>query len=178
MIRASGAGKDARVIDVGGGASSLVDHLLDAGYRKITVLDISGGSIRLARQRLSERANRVAWLERDITLGPLGQKFNVWHDRAVFHFLTDDEDRQHYLATLNDALSPGGHLIIATFAPDGPNRCSGLETKRYSQRSLCKTLGQNYSLQETISEAHQTPTGAIQHFIYCRFLKIAGEISV
>jgi SAM-dependent methyltransferase len=177
MIQATGAGKEARIIDVGGGASAHVDYLLDTGYRYVTVLDISGGAIRMARRRLGERANTVAWLERDITLGPLGQKFNIWHDRAVFHFLTDAEDLDRYLATLNDTLSPGGQLIIATFAPDGPRRCSGLKTKRYSVQDLCETLGQDYSLQETISEAHKTPSGAIQHFIYCRFLRFASDAS-
>jgi SAM-dependent methyltransferase len=171
MIQTCGAGKEARVIDVGGGASTLVDHLLGAGYRYVTVLDIAGNAIFRARQRLGKKANNVTWLERDITSPLLDQTYDIWHDRAVFHFLTESEERERYLATLNEALVPGGHLIIATFALDGPTRCSGLEVQRYSLESLSRTLGSDYLLQETRSEAHQTPSGSIQHYIYCRYIR-------
>jgi SAM-dependent methyltransferase len=178
LIDATGAGSDASLIDVGGGASTLVDHLLDAGHRSITVLDIAEGAIQQARARLGERADTVTWLVQDISAGLPGRHYDIWHDRAVFHFLTDAGDRRRYLAALRQALRPGGHLILATFAPDGPTQCSGLRVMRYSRESLSETLGGHFRLVESLAEAHRTPRGALQHFVYCRYTRNAAAMRV
>jgi SAM-dependent methyltransferase len=171
MIEATGAGIEARIIDVGGGASTLVDHLLAAGYRHLTVLDISPTAIARARERLGEQANRISWLEVDVIDYIPKQGLEIWHDRAVFHFLTSAEERARYLAALNKALKPGGHAILATFAEDGPDKCSGLEVVRYSPESLNRAVGHGLRLIETRSELHHTPRGGIQQFVYCRFIR-------
>jgi ubiquinone/menaquinone biosynthesis C-methylase UbiE len=133
---------DAPIIDVGGGASTLVDNLLDAGYRSITVLDISEKALSSARARLGEKAERVAWLDGDATSVDLpSHHYELWHDRAVFHFLTEPRQQRTYRANLLKALKPGGHLIIATFAPEAPPKCSGLPVQRYSAEQLKNTLG-------------------------------------
>ena len=175
LIGAVGAGRDARVVDVGGGASRLVDHLVEAGYRHVTVLDIAGSALQQARRRLGDRAGQVTWLEQDVSAGLSRHRFDIWHDRAVFHFLTDPVDRSRYLTALGTALKPQGQLIIATFALDGPTRCSGLEVVRYSPETLGRTLGAGYHLEETRVEAHQTPAGKPQHFVYCRFSRAVRQ---
>ena len=171
LIAATGVGKDARIIDVGGGASVLVDHLLDAGFSRLTVLDISGAAIRHARNRLGNRADRVTWIESDIAAGTLPGTFHVWHDRAVFHFLTDPGDRTRYLDAVNRVVPAGGHVIIAAFALEGPPRCSGLEVRRYSPEAIHQELGGRFGLIETRQELHTTPSKAQQAFLYCRFRK-------
>jgi len=169
LIAHTGAGPEAAVIDVGGGASLLVDHLLDAGYRDLTVLDVSERALELARSRLGQRANDVAWIHADVTAVELDHHYDVWHDRAVFHFLTDEDDRRRYGELLHATVPPAGHVIVATFAPDGPERCSGLPVVRYSPDSLTGALGPDLSLVETWDERHRTPAGRTQHFIFCRF---------
>jgi ubiquinone/menaquinone biosynthesis C-methylase UbiE len=156
-----------RIIDVGGGTSTLVDHLLRDGYSRVTVLDIASSAIAVARERIGPRATDVVWIEADVLRTELPQAaFDLWHDRAVFHFLTEAEDRAAYIAQLRRALCPGGLALIATFAEDGPARCSGLPVVRYSPAALHEQFGSSFHPIETVREAHQTPSGAIQSFIY------------
>jgi len=168
LIRATGVNESARIIDVGGGASTLVDDLLAAGFRHLTVLDISSAAIQNARVRLGQRADEVAWLEADITRAELpAHHYDVWHDRAVFHFLTDAADRRRYLEAVNQAVKPGGHMIVATFGPHGPLQCSGLDIVRYTPESLHREFGADYQLLQSVTENHVTPAGKHQEFIYC-----------
>jgi SAM-dependent methyltransferase len=156
------------IIDVGGGTSTLVDDLFAAGFLAVTVLDISATALLLARQRLGASADNVTWIEADITQATLPQHtYAVWHDRAVFHFLTQPADRQRYIDSLRQAIRPGGHVIMATFAPEGPQQCSGLNVLRYSPESLHRALGDGFDLVDSVSETHHTPWGAEQKFMYC-----------
>jgi ubiquinone/menaquinone biosynthesis C-methylase UbiE len=161
---------EAPVIDIGGGDSTLVDDLLKRGYERITVLDISSGALKRAKQRLGERGETVRWIESDVTRVELPETYyDLWHDRAVFHFLTDPDDRRAYTKVLSHALKPQGHVIIATFASDGPEKCSGLPTMRYNPHELNRELGEEYVLVDTKRENHMTPGGAEQRFVYCLF---------
>lgn len=169
LIRDSGLPRDAALIDLGGGASRLVDTLLEEGYTDLTVLDISGAALAEARRRLGAAAAGVRWIEADATSVELPGRYALWHDRAVFHFLTDPRERAAYLERLRRHLAPGGALIIATFAPDGPERCSGLPVQRYDERGLAQTLGPGLRLEAVCREVHTTPAGAAQSFVYCRF---------
>lgn len=167
-IRGTGVAKDGHIMDVGGGASTLVDDLLHEGYCNLSVLDISGAALLAAQKRLGERAGKVRWLEADITQVELQQgSVDVWHDRAVFHFLTDVNDRQRYVQTVLHAVKPGGHVIVATFAEDGPLQCSGLDIVRYSPDALHHEFGDAFQLVESAKETHHTPAGKDQQFIYC-----------
>lgn len=167
-------GADAPIIDVGGGASTLVGDLLDAQYRSITVLDISAKALSSVRAGLGKRAELVNWLEGDIiSLDLPSQYYQLWHDRAVFHFLTEVEQQRQYRDKLVSALKPGGHLIIATFAPEAPSRCSGLPVQRYSREQLESTLGREFELQRQKQEWHTTPAGVKQRYLYCHFRKVA-----
>ena len=167
-IRNTGVGKGGHIIDVGGGASTLVDHLLDDGFQRVTVLDISGAALEVTQQRLGPRANSVTWLEADITnIGLPHHEYDVWHDRAVFHFLTAHEDRQRYVNAVREAVKPSGYVIVATFANDGPDHCSGLEVVRYDPQSLHNEFGADFELLDSTREEHQTPFGTEQKFIYC-----------
>jgi len=168
LIRATGVNEFARIIDVGGGASTLVDDLLATGFRNVTVLDIASAAIRNARARLGKRADDVTWLEADITLVDLpAHHYDLWHDRAVFHFLTDADDRRRYLEAVNHTVKSGGHVIVATFGPHGPRQCSGLDIVRYAPESLQREFGADYRLVQTLTEDHVTPAGKHQEFIYC-----------
>ncbi len=169
LIAATGIGKADGILDVGGGASLLVDCLLDAGFKKLAVLDISSAALAAARQRLGPRAARVQWMEADVTEFRVPERFALWHDRAVFHFLTAPDDRARYLQSLKAALVPGGHIIIATFALDGPTKCSGLEVARYDAAKLCAELGEEFQLHEQVDETHLTPWQTEQRFSYFRF---------
>jgi SAM-dependent methyltransferase len=155
-----------RVLDVGGGASLLTDRLLDLGYDSLGVLDVASSALRRVRDRLGARAGAVEWFELDVTSFASPHPWDVWHDRAVFHFLADPEDRRLYVQTLVRALDRKGHAIIATFGPDGPPKCSGLEVVRYSPEALSEELGGRFRLLESIEERHTTPSGAIQVFVY------------
>jgi 2-polyprenyl-3-methyl-5-hydroxy-6-metoxy-1,4-benzoquinol methylase len=167
-IRNTGIRKTDHIIDVGGGSSTLVDDLIADGFQRISVLDVSGTALQLARQRLEARGVSVNWMEADITQADLPeQAFDLWHDRAVFHFLTQPADRQRYIAAVRHAVRPGGHVIVATFAPDGPDRCSGLEVMRYDPESLHSEFGSGFDLVDSTNEIHQTPFGTEQKFIYC-----------
>ena len=170
LIEDTGVGNTASIIDVGGGTSMLVDHLLKAGYRDITVLDIARTAILQAQTRLGDRSQQVIWVEGDITSYSPVQTFDIWHDRAVFHYLTCEHDRLCYLETLHKALKPSGQAIIATFSDSGPNQCSGLDVVRYSPEALQQALGNQLQLIETFTEEHRTPDGGLQQFVYCRFL--------
>ena len=159
---------DAAIADVGGGASTLVDDLLDRGYRNITVLDISQGAIDVARKRLGERGEAVRWVRADVTQAtfPL-HSYDLWHDRAVFHFLTKPEDRDAYVRSVVTAVKPGGHVIVSTFGPEGPLKCSGLDVVRYDADSLHHQFGASFRLVESRKEIHETPFGTTQQFVYC-----------
>lgn len=170
LLSGLGIGLDARILDVGGGASTLVDDLLAQGFRHVTVLDIAPSALATAQARLGDAARRVAWLQADatqVTLPPAS--VDVWHDRAVFHFLTDAMDRARYVERLRLALCVGGYAIIATFAPDGPTMCSGLPVVRYAPEGLQAVLGDGLCLVDSRREAHVTPSGGEQRFQYSVF---------
>ena len=168
LIHNTGLGKNATIIDVGGGASTLVDDLLSEGYSNLTVLDLSSAALAVAKQRLNKHADCVHWAEGDITRAELPvHHFDIWHDRAVFHFLTNPYDRHAYVEQVFRAVRPGGHVIIATFAEDGPDKCSGLPVMRYQPETLHAEFGDAFLLVEHEKEAHHTPTGVVQQFVYC-----------
>jgi SAM-dependent methyltransferase len=157
-------------LDAGGGASVLVDGLLHAGYHEITVLDVSAAALDVARARLGPAAGGVTWLDADVLDAALPHAaFDVWHDRAVFHFLTEAADRARYVEHVRHALKPGGHVVIATFADDGPTKCSGLPVVRYTPSALQAAFGGQFLLVESLREAHVTPSGTTQAFVYCLF---------
>ncbi len=156
----------AAVVDVGGGASTLVDGLLDRGHRDITVLDLSQVALDTARDRLGERGTTVAWRSGDLLDWQPDRTYDVWHDRAVLHFLTDEADRARYAELAARAVAPGGHAIIGTFAPDGPEQCSGLPVRRYSADDLTALLAGGFEPVRTDREAHRTPSGTIQPFTW------------
>ena len=174
LIRQAGVAPEAPIIDVGGGASVLVDRLQAQGYTDLSVLDISARALDCARRRLGESADRVEWLEADITAFQPGRRYALWHDRAVFHFLTAADERQRYVQTLHRALVPGGHVIIAAFAIGGPTRCSGLDIVQYDADRLMGELGPGFALQRTRAEAHATPGGSLQQFGYF-LLRVTGD---
>ncbi len=160
--------RDAALIDVGGGESTLVDDLVATGYRNVSVLDISSTALTVARERLASASTRVSWLCGDVTTYPLGHhQFDLWHDRAVFHFLTDPEARAAYVRQVANAVKPGGYVIVATFGPEGPLQCSGLDVVRYDADQLHSEFGGRFQLVEHATELHQTPAGAHQQFVYC-----------
>lgn len=172
IIRAIGATRDTSIIDVGGGASTLVDDLLGDGFLHVSVLDLSMSALEVAQRRLGPQGKNVRWIAGDIRTVTLPQQgFDIWHDRAVFHFLTDPADRQAYIGQVMRAVKPGGHVIVATFAPDGPEQCSGLPVARYDHDQLHGEFGPAFELVEHASEAHTTPWGSIQHFVYCHCIK-------
>jgi SAM-dependent methyltransferase len=167
-IARTGVPKTAAIVDVGGGESTLVDDLLDAGYEDVTVMDISGRALEVCRARLGDRARRATWIEGDV----LRHRFapasvDVWHDRAVFHFLTSPADRDAYVAQVMGALRPGGWCIVGTFGPQGPEECSGLPVARYDAESLHEQFGAPFTLVESHLGVHTTPWGAPQQFVYC-----------
>ena len=168
LIRRVAPDLDAPIIDVGGGASVLVDDLLRSGYRDLTVLDLAGSALAVARARLGEAAAHVHWIEGDVRSVPLAKsRYAVWHDRAVFHFLTDASDRAAYVEQVRRAVRPGGFVLVATFAEDGPTRCSGLPVARYSADALHDEFGDEFQLLSSEREEHTTPSGARQSFVYC-----------
>lgn len=169
LIARSGVLPAEPVIDVGGGASLLVDRLLDRGLSNLTVLDISRRALEHSQQRLGEAAARVNWIVADVTSYRSPDPFALWHDRAVFHFLTEAADRLQYVQALQQALRPGAHLVLGCFALDGPNRCSGLDVVRYDQPGLSRELGDGFVFQEQLTELHQTPAGVKQKFCFYRY---------
>jgi 2-polyprenyl-3-methyl-5-hydroxy-6-metoxy-1,4-benzoquinol methylase len=170
LIERSGISQQDHIIDVGGGASTLVDDLLNRGYRNITVLDVSAQAIDISKRRLGHAATKIEWVVDDATHATLAKgHYRLWHDRAVFHFLTNAEDRQSYISQIHHALRPDGFVVISTFSLDGPRKCSGLEVCRYSAETLLVELGDGFQLVESRSENHLTPSNATQAFIYCLF---------
>ncbi len=159
------------IIDVGGGASRLVEHLLALGYRNLSVVDISGLALSLAQKRLGGFAGTVRWIEGDITRQKPNGKFLFWHDRAVFHFLTQVQDRENYLHIMKQSLLPSAYVLLATFSLEGPEKCSGLPVQRYSPESLQSVLGDEFKQIRQYQEGHRTPKGKLQDFIYVLFQK-------
>ena len=167
------ADRDAHIIDVGGGASVLVDDLLDAGYRNLTVLDLAESALATSRARLGARAASVQWIAADITRADLpAARYDVWHDRAVFHFLTDPADRARYVAQVLKSVRPGGHVIVAAFGPGGPLQCSGLDVVRYDPDALHAEFGAPFRLLGHETEIHHTPAGKEQEFVYCYCVRV------
>lgn len=168
LIRRVASDLDASIIDVGGGASTLVDGLLAEGYGDVTVLDVAPSALAIARERLGSAAARVTWLAADVLTAPLPpSRYALWHDRAVFHFLTDEQDRARYVGQARRAVRPGGHVIVASFGLDGPSQCSGLDVARYSSEGMHAEFGTDFRLLDSVREEHQTPAGVIQAFLYC-----------
>ena len=173
LIEGTGVPKNASIIDVGGGASTLVDDLLQRHYTSLTVLDLSAAALTAAQQRLGLRSRAVHWIEGDILTAPLPyQGYDIWHDRAVFHFLISPKDRRAYVDAVLKAVRPGGHVIVATFAEDGPTQCSGLPVRRYSANALHAEFGSPFTLLVHEKEDHHTPFGSVQKFVYCYCRKI------
>lgn len=163
--------RSASMIDVGGGESTLVDDLLGTGYSDVTVLDVAEAAIAKTRARLGADADDVRWIAGDVTEVALpARAFALWHDRAVFHFLTAPEQRAGYVRQLAASLQAGGHVVLATFGPEGPEKCSGLPVRRYNADSLREELGPRFKLEKSAIVDHQTPFGTTQQFLYCRFL--------
>jgi len=169
LIAATGAVPDSAIIDVGGGASRLADALLDRGHADVTVLDLAEAALARSRARLGRRAADVRWIAADATAWTPQRQYDVWHDRAVFHFLTTEGDQNAYLSSLRRALRVGGHAIIATFGPGGPDRCSGLPVQRYDAESLSARLGAGFTRLRALERRHATPLGATQEFTYGLF---------
>ena len=169
MIRAASPDQNAAIIDIGGGASRLVDALLQDGYRNLAVLDISANALDAVKQRIGAAASAVDWIVADVTTWQPVKSYDIWHDRAAFHFLTDPHDRAAYVERLRSAVAAGGHVIIATFAPDGPEKCSGLPVQRHDSASLSAELGPEFELVETRSDIHRTPWQSTQAFQFSRF---------
>ncbi|MBL7889810.1 MAG: class I SAM-dependent methyltransferase [Bacteroidia bacterium] len=163
--------KQAKIIDIGGGDSFLVDKLLEKGYTNITVLDISEAAITRAKKRLGNHAEKVKWIISDVTKFEPIEKYDVWHDRAAFHFLTSTEDIDQYLQTVNKGISKGGKLIIGTFSESGPQKCSGIEIKQYSESTLTQLMSNGFKKEECFSIDHTTPSGNTQNFLFCKFIK-------
>ncbi len=168
LIEASGTSKDAPIIDVGAGASVLVDQLLLNGYTDLSVLDISKNALDISKRRLGNHATDVAWLVDDVTEFQPGRSYALWHDRAVFHFLTDPSQQSAYRSALMRALASGGQAIIGTFAVDGPLRCSGLEIAQYDAARMQAVMGADFTLLQESRESHTTPAGSIQNFAWFR----------
>jgi trans-aconitate methyltransferase len=169
LIRSTGVSTGASIIDIGGGASRLVDALINAGFPAVTVLDLSKKALATAKTRLGSLGEKVRWVVADVTTWEPSETYDVWHDRAAFHFLTGPKDRAAYAERVSKAVRPGGHVIIGTFAPDGPERCSGLQVVRHDATSLGEMLGSEFALTESRPHVHQTPWGATQRFQFSRF---------
>ena len=169
LIRSTGVSTSASIIDIGGGASRLVDALMHEGFTAVTVLDLSKKALATAKVRLGSLGEKVRWVVADVTTWESSETYDVWHDRAAFHFLTEPSDRAAYAEQVSRLVPPGGHVIIGTFAPDGPERCSGLRVVRHDAASLGEILGSEFALTDSRPHVHQTPWGATQRFQFSRF---------
>ena len=173
LIEKYAPSKISPLIDVGGGASTLPDHLLQQGYKNISVLDLSSNALEHSKKRLGNNANSITWVVSDVTTFSSTKPYSLWHDRAVFHFLTDETDRKKYAAILNQSVNIGSYIIIAAFAIGGPTKCSGLEIVQYDETKLKKQLGEHFAFVEKVIEKHITPSGNEQAFGYYVFKKIS-----
>ncbi|MCY1723314.1 class I SAM-dependent methyltransferase [Prolixibacteraceae bacterium Z1-6] len=167
--------KSEKIIDVGGGDSLLVDHLIELGYNDITVLDISEAALKKAKQRLGDKASKVNWIVADAATFQPTEKYGFWHDRAAFHFLTNDNEIKSYITTIQQNLKPDGVLVIGTFSENGPTKCSGIEIKQYSETSMTERLKRFFEKVKCITVDHKTPFESIQNFIFCSFRRLAVE---
>lgn len=165
---------NAKIIDVGGGDSLLVDHLLDMGYKDITVLDISEAALERAKKRLGTKAEMVKWIVADAATFKPTEKYDFWHDRAAFHFLTQEQEIENYLDTVQKSIKPTGVLVIGTFSEQGPKKCSGIEIKQYSEKSMIERLQKFFEKIKCITVDHKTPFDTIQNFVFCSFRKLQG----
>ncbi len=173
LLELVGARPDDAIVDIGGGASRLVDCLLDKGFTRVSVLDLSAAALAAAQARLGERAKAANWIAADARSWEPPESYDIWHDRAAFHFLTDAGDQQAYVERLNRGLAVGGHAIVGTFAPDGPEKCSGLPVVRHDADSLSRLFGPGYVLVDSRRHAHKTPWGAVQKFQFSTFRRVA-----
>jgi ubiquinone/menaquinone biosynthesis C-methylase UbiE len=174
LILDTKVGKDAAIIDVGGGSSTLADDLLENGFADVSVLDISAAAMQKSKALLGAKAARIEWIEADITQASLPENhFDVWHDRAVFHLLTDAQDRLKYVELVMRSLKVGGHIIVASFGENGPQKCSGLEVVRYSPETMHGEFGSGFTLVKSLNQIHETPFGTTQEFVYCYCRKLA-----
>ena len=169
LIARVGATPASAIIDIGAGASRLVDSLIDRGFKDVTVLDLSEAALEAAKARLGSSAAQVDWIVADATVWEPLKAYDIWHDRAVFHFVTEPEQRKAYVRQIASALKSGGQVIIATFGPQGPQKCSGLDTRRYDAEALENEFGPDFRLVRSSILQHQTPTGTTQQFLYCQF---------
>ncbi len=174
LIRATGVSRDASIVDIGAGASRLIDALVEAGFTDLTALDLSEKALAVTKARFADRAATVDWVVADVTAWRPSGIYDVWHDRAAFHFLTDPGDQLAYANCVQQAVRPGGHVIIGTFALDGPERCSGLPVIRHDASSVGRILGNSFELAESRGQDHQTPGGTIQRFQFSRFRRRSG----
>lgn len=161
----------AKIIDVGGGDSLLVDHLLDLGYMDITVLDISESALKRAKERLGHRASEVKWIVSDAATFKPTEKYDFWHDRAAFHFLTEEQEIESYLENAQRSVKPDGILVLGTFSEEGPQKCSGIKIKQYSESSISSRLQKDFKKIKCVTNDHKTPFDTIQNFIFCSFKK-------
>lgn len=175
MIEACAIEHNDAIIDVGSGTSTLAAHLIAQGYANLSVMDISSEALKQAREQLAESDRLIHWLHQDVTRFQPPQRYRLWHDRAVFHFLLDHASRRKYVDTLNKSLASGGHVIIATFAENGPSQCSGLAVQRYNAVRLTRVLGAGFRLLEQLNENHQTPGGVTQAFSYFHLVRLPGS---
>jgi SAM-dependent methyltransferase len=175
LIGSAQLDKDAAIIDVGGGTSSLAVELVSAGYKDVTVADISARAIEQAREEAGEVGERINWVPADVRRHDFGRPFDLWHDRVLFHFMVDEDDQDAYLATLRASLSPGGGLVIATFGPDGPERCSGLPVRRYGRDELADRLGPEFAEIHSELAIHRTPSGKDQQFLWGHFHRLTSS---
>ena len=173
LIKLVGATRRSAIVDIGGGASRLAERLVSDGYQDLTVLDLSASALAAARQRMDPSSNQVVWIAADVTRWEPSRTYDIWHDRAAFHFLTDPSDQTAYIARLKRALPHGGHAIMGTFAPDGPEKCSGLPVARYDAEELGALLGPSFILIDSRRHEHQTPWGAVQRFQFSSFRFVA-----
>ena len=169
LIHATGVDASVSIIDIGGGASRLADALISEGFKAVAVLDLSEKALATSKARLGSKGTQIQWIVADVTNWQPSQTYDVWHDRAALHFLTDPKDRAAYAERVSNAVRVGGHVIIGTFAPDGPERCSGLPVIRHDAATLGELLGPSFELAETRRHDHQTPSGVIQRFQFSRF---------
>lgn len=171
FVRHFNVPKDARIIDIGGGDSLLVDHLLDQGYEDITVLDISEAALDRARQRLGDRAAKIKWIAADATAFEPAGRYDFWHDRATFHFLSDEQEIERYVETAQRGLNPEGVLVVGTFSENGPRKCSGIEVRQYSEASMAEQFKRFFDKIKCVAVDHKTPFDTTQNFVFCSFRK-------